>query len=221
MILYPQEIWKSYKDTRYDVSTFGRVRSTTRPDALGHIRKSQARVMVQKVTQRGYNQVQISGNWKMVHRLVMETFIGPSDNPNRTVVDHINNNKTDNRISNLQWLTISENTQKAYRDGRVPPKSEESIAKMRDIFLAINEGHKKPVEVTVTKTNDKYIFSSAKEASKTFGKHSGYFGEMLSIKKCHGHPGQNRAKNPDYLVRWLTDDEYENSFKIYERTNKE
>ena len=212
MILYPQEIWKSYKDTRYDVSTFGRVRSTTRPDALGHIRKSQARVMVQKVTQRGYNQVQISGNWKMVHRLVMETFIGPSDNPNRTVVDHINNNKTDNFIGNLQWLTIAENTQKAYKDGRIPPQTEAHKAKNRKRLLQINESHKKPVEVLVVKTNDKIAFPSAKEASVYFKHHVGYFGEMLSIKKCHGHFGQNRATNPDYKVKWLSEEEY----KMYE-----
>ena len=212
MILYPQEIWKPYKDTRYDVSTFGRVRSTTRPDALGHIRKSQAGIMIQKLTKAGYNQVQLSGHWIGVHRLVLQTFLGPSDNPNRTVVDHINNNKTDNRISNLQWLTNSENIQKAYKDGLFPPETEEHKAKNRKRFLAINEGHKKPVEVTIVSTGSKYIFASAKEASEAFGKYSGYFSEMLSVKKCRGHLGQNKAKTPDYLVRWITETEYEESF---------
>lgn len=208
MILYPQEIWKPYKDTRYDVSTFGRVRSTTRPDALGHIRKSQAGIMVQKLTQTGYNQVQLSGSWRRVHRLVLMTFIGPSDNPNRVVVDHINNIKTDNFIGNLQWLTIAENTQKAYKDGRVPPQTEEHKAKNRKRLLQINESHKKPVEVLVVKTNDKIAFPSAKEASVYFKHHVGYFGEMLSIKKCHGHFGQNRATDPDYKVKWLSEEEY-------------
>lgn len=208
-ILYPKEIWRQFRDTRYDVSNLGRVRSTLRPDALGHIRRKQAGIMVQKLTATGYNQVQVAGTWRNVHRMVAEVFIGLPNNADKMVVDHINNIKTDNRVTNLQWLTQSGNVQKAFKDGRVPEQSEEHKDKSRKRFLKINEGHKKPVEMIFPKLDDIKVFDSAIEASTYIGKHSGYVHEMLSEKKCHGHFGQNRKENPDYIVRYITKEEYE------------
>lgn len=51
---------------------------------------------------------------KRIHRIVAETFI-PNPN-NYNIVGHKNNIKCDNRVSNLYWTTIKENTQKAFDD---------------------------------------------------------------------------------------------------------
>ena len=73
---------------------------------------------------------------KRVHRLVAEAFI---PNPKKLpVVDHIDNDKTNNDMSNLQWLTFEENTQKAYHDnlmlaGEDHPKSTLKNSTVRNI----------------------------------------------------------------------------------------
>ena len=50
-----------------------------------------------------------------VHRLVAEAFLlRPLE---CTIVNHINNNHADNRVTNLEWVTQQENVQHAYENG--------------------------------------------------------------------------------------------------------
>jgi len=51
-----------------------------------------------------------------VHKLVMEHFGSECPGTNY-VIDHIDGNKTNNHISNLEWVTIQENTLRAYGNG--------------------------------------------------------------------------------------------------------
>ena len=64
------------------------------------------------VAYNGYERVTLSKNNKtkrfFVHRLVAAHFIENERNKNQ--VNHINEIKTDNRVSNLEWVTASENT---------------------------------------------------------------------------------------------------------------
>lgn len=97
-----KEIWKDVKgyEGLYQVSNLGRVRN-----ANGHIH-------VPKKHNKGYYHVHLSdgtGKHKamLVHRLVAEAFV---PNPtNRPCVNHIDENKTNNVPSNLEWCTIAEN----------------------------------------------------------------------------------------------------------------
>ncbi|MEQ5272780.1 HNH endonuclease [Proteus terrae] len=67
----------------------------------------------------GYEKVTLSMNGKpkscLVHRLVAETFLL---NPqNKRDVNHLNGDKTDNRLCNLEWATPKENTEHAWATG--------------------------------------------------------------------------------------------------------
>lgn len=53
-----------------------------------------------------------------IHNIVGNTFIINDDPINKTQIDHINGNKTDNRVENLMWITPSDNVKKAVDKGR-------------------------------------------------------------------------------------------------------
>lgn len=177
------EVWKSFRDTRYDVSNKGRVRSTSRPDASGNIRKKNIGVMSQKITNRGYAQVPISGKYFMVHRMVAELFVDnlrhPETKLSELVVDHIDNNPLNNTSDNLQRLTSSENIKKAHDEGLVPEKTDEVKRAQGDRFRRINEEHKKEILIVSKDDGKTYIFGSATEASLKFGYDRGYFSRIV------------------------------------------
>lgn len=63
----------------------------------------------------GYVRVEIRGKKYLLHRLLAQAFIpNPGSKPQ---VNHINGDKADNRLANLEWVTRSENQLHAYRSG--------------------------------------------------------------------------------------------------------
>lgn len=98
----------------------------------------------------------IGNKSKRVHRLVAETFI-PNPN-NYNIVGHKNNIKSDNRVENLYWTTISDNTQKAVDDGLM--KNDKGFDDSQSI----------PVIMFDTYTNKQIkIFGSVREAYRETG----------------------------------------------------
>ena len=66
----------------------------------------------------GYQRVHLNQESKYVHVLVATAFHGsPPDHLKRPVVDHINNDKQDNRIENLEWIEFNENIRRACKTG--------------------------------------------------------------------------------------------------------
>lgn len=78
------------------------------------------------INEKGYYRVDLSKERKSkrfrIHRLIAKTFI---PNPNNfPEVNHINGNKKDNCINNLEWCTRKHNMKEAYKLGLViPPKN--------------------------------------------------------------------------------------------------
>ena len=109
---FENEIWRDIPNYEgiYQASNMGRIKSLERIDALGHRLKE--KILKLWVTHNGYYQIQLCKNSKvryyMVHRLVYEAFNGTI--PEGLQVNHINEVKTDNRLSNLNLMTPKENT---------------------------------------------------------------------------------------------------------------
>lgn len=108
--------WEGY----YDVSDLGNVRCCPRfvDRDWGAVWWSGDNLKMRKHS-NGYSRVQLSRNGESkdfyVHRLVADAFISNLDN--RPYVNHINGIKDDNSLSNLEWVTPSQNSQHAYDSG--------------------------------------------------------------------------------------------------------
>ena len=97
-----KEIWKKSIVNGYEVSNFGRVKNLKTNNIIKPDKE-----------EKGYCRlsVKINGVKKhfAIHRLVALAFI---PNPlNKPQVDHIDNNKSNNHVSNLRWVSNKENAQ--------------------------------------------------------------------------------------------------------------
>ena len=149
-----KEIWKDIEgyEGLYQVSSFGRVKTLY----TGKILKC-------RKDSRGYLMVNLSKDniktTKRIHRLVAEAFI---PNPeNKPQVNHIDEDKTNNVASNLEWMTAKENTNHGTRNERA--------SKSRSI----------PIIATNIKTGESREFNSTKECGKQLGLHKGSICSVL------------------------------------------
>ncbi len=117
-----KEIWKNVVDYEgcYEVSNLGRVRSVNRyvNHNAGGKRLMKGKILKQFKRINGYNTVALSnskGITVLVHRIIAEAFICNIDN--KREVNHIDCNKRNNIVTNLEWVTSSENKLHAYRNG--------------------------------------------------------------------------------------------------------
>ena len=82
----------------------------------GHIRNSKTkRILHEFVGRDGYMRTQFDGKTRLVHRVIASVFI---DNPdNLPEVNHIDCNKQNNSVDNLEWCTRNHNQKHAYSNG--------------------------------------------------------------------------------------------------------
>lgn len=122
-----EEIWKPVRgyENLYEVSSFGKIRSVDKVVYTNNrFNKMQKKIKGKILSpflnkKTGYMQVALSKNKKtklyLVHRLVALTFF-PIDNISLQV-NHIDGNKQNNNVENLEWCTRSENIVHAYKIG--------------------------------------------------------------------------------------------------------
>ena len=103
------EVWKPFyiQGRIYYVSNTGRVKNKYN------------KILHAVVGSSGYEEICLCVNYKRyykrVHRLVAQAFL-PNPN-NYPCINHINGNKLDNNVSNLEWCTVAHNTQHSYNHG--------------------------------------------------------------------------------------------------------
>ena len=83
---------------------------------LGNLKNAFGEVIEPKVGENGYMVISdYYGKWIGIHRLVMKTF-KPISNEDTMTVDHLDHNKRNNKLSNLEWVTREENLKRANND---------------------------------------------------------------------------------------------------------
>jgi hypothetical protein len=115
-----EEIWKDIPDYEglYQVSNLGRIKSLPKQwiSGKGVLRKHNGKIMNTGIKPYGYRFAALSkqGNIKRfyVHQLVAICFLGHKPNGYKLVIDHINDNPSDNRVENLQIVTQRFNARK-------------------------------------------------------------------------------------------------------------
>lgn len=152
-----QEIWKQYPEFDFiEVSNLGRVRTKDRyvPSKNASKRLVKGRVLKQHDNGHGYMFVQFYANGKRitlrVNRMVAITYI---PNPhNYPVVNHLDNDRANNAVSNLEWCTRKENEDYKKNFGTSTP-----------------EVLGRPVIVVNPETSEVFWFESQSEAARQLG----------------------------------------------------
>lgn len=117
-----KKIWKDIPgyETLYKVSNYGEVLSIKRNI-----------ILIPHVNASGYLAITLCKNnirnTRTIHRIVATAFFGKSD----LTVNHLNGIKTDNKVTNLEYCTRSENNSHAYRIGLHDSKNKKLSKKMK------------------------------------------------------------------------------------------
>lgn len=142
------KIFEQNKHTKYYIDNLGNTYSSSDYNSNGELRPHK-----QTLNRGKYLYVRtLQGNYQ-VHRLVAKYFI---PNPhNKKVVNHIDGNKQNNNMNNLEWVTHKENTQHAMQNGLIKLSKKGSYKKYtqeqyNDVLKMIKSG------MTYSQAGEKY-----------------------------------------------------------------
>ena len=132
-----------------------------------------------------------------VHRFVWECFNGVI--PEGKVIDHINDDKEDNRLSNLQLMTPKENCKKAAKD--------------RDYtFVANNHENRKCIKAINKNTNEVSYYYSMYAVNQHLGINAGIVKMVCEgINNCKS--GVSKKDGHSYTFIYIKQDELPDNYK--------
>lgn len=168
------EVWKDIEgfEGLYQVSNLGRVKSLARKDIMG--RPVKGVLMKQRKTRNGYLLVTLRRNGKrddrLTHRLVAMAFLINPDNLPQ--INHKNEEKTNNMVSNLEWCSSKYNANYGTRNERIAKHVEK--AREQPIYAITSLGHR-------------YYFCSIKKAAALLGLDGSDVSKCLNGKVKHHH----------------------------------
>jgi len=142
------EDWRDIKefDYRYEVSSYGRVRN-----------KTTKYVLKQNKNHNGYLIITVFRKTQRVHRLVAQAFI---PNPeNKPQVNHIDEDKENNKVDNLEWMTSKENINYGTAIDRRVKNTD---------YIRLQKNHRVAV-IGKDSNGNQHFFDSIKEASRASG----------------------------------------------------
>lgn len=101
----PGEVWKpiQWTDGRYQASNWGRIKSLVYYEAV---------ILKPFDNGTGYLKVDIQGKKLYIHRIIALVFLGEPE-PGKDTIHHRNHNRQDNRLENLEYLSLADNIREA------------------------------------------------------------------------------------------------------------
>jgi hypothetical protein len=146
----------------------------------GHIKNRNKKDIAPKIGNDGYVKVFVYGSlncYMSLHRVVMLTW-KPTPEAEELTVDHLDHNKRNNTLENLEWVTLEENQRRAKEDFlckenflcEVKPKENDSRIKITDprgnttfiSFTATNQELKEYCDIYLGRINN-FSFKKFKE----------------------------------------------------------
>ena len=169
---------KDYEEL-YLIGENGVIYSLPKNGSSNEIKKLKTRI-----NKYGYEQCILMKNNKtktcLVHRLVAQTYI-PNPN-NYPQVNHINGIKSDNRIYNLEWCSVSKNTKHAF-DNNLSNFRDNCLRNLREY----NQKNKY-IKVVLEKDEEQIVFNSTAEAGKFLGTRPDNISRAYKKKqRCKGY----------------------------------
>lgn len=133
-----KEVWKDVVGYEgfYQVSNLGRIKSASRIDSAGHQLQGK---FLKLDDSKGYLRVRLSKNGIktrfQVHRLVLIAFTHDSN----LQVNHKDEDKHNNKLSNLEWMTAKENCNYGTRNQRFGAKIAKKVTNGTLIFDSVTK----------------------------------------------------------------------------------